>query len=106
MYVVELYSRPLDDYACLTIARISPQADHTPNDVIPFTLHRLVSREYHVGKGGVVIGTGSKCSVRLPTETGLQEQHVAIEWISGKAGITMSLAYRCNLLKPKIGQNC
>lgn len=67
---------------CLKITRVVPPSD-VPGEVVPFTLHRLVSREYHVGKGGVVIGVGAKNGVRLPSESNVEDQHVAIEWRPG-----------------------
>ena len=41
-----------------------------------------------MGQGGVVLGTGGNCSIRLPPEVGMAEQHVAIEWVkaAGKRG--------------------
>ncbi len=50
----------------------------------PFSLHRVISREYHVGKEGVVIGSGDECDVRLPLEAALEERHVEIRWVRGK----------------------
>ncbi len=37
-----------------------------------------------MGRGGVVIGTGARCGIRLPPESGVEEEHVAIEWKKGE----------------------
>lgn len=63
-------------------------------ETTPFSLCRVVSREYHVGEKGMVIGSGLDCDITLPLEAGLDERHVEIKWISGKS-VHMTLLHMC-----------
>ena len=49
----------------------------------PFLLRRLVGRQCHVGPEGVLIGSGTECSVCLPKEAEVWEKHAALRWVSG-----------------------
>ena len=77
----DVFSKPLSNYACLKITRIVPSEDD--GEHIPYVLHRLVSREYHVGEEGVVIGKGEDCAVKLPSESEVEDKHVEIRWVPG-----------------------
>ena len=75
----EVFDEPLAEFADLTISRII----HNSDEPVPFMLRRLVSRRYHVGPAGVVIGFSPKADICLPQETELLEKHIEIKWISG-----------------------
>lgn len=47
----------------------------------PFLLRRLVGRQCHVGPEGVLIGSGTECSVCLPGEAEVWEKHTALRWV-------------------------
>ena len=78
---MDVYSRPLANFASLKILRVlpSPDSDEAP----PFSLQRLISREYHIGEEGVLIGQEKECGVVVPPESGLEEKHLRIKWIPG-----------------------
>lgn len=80
---VDVYSKPIANYASLKIIRVTPPSK--PDEFVPFTLSRLVSREYHVSEEGVVIGSGEECKVKVPVEAGLNDHHVEIRWIPGNS---------------------
>lgn len=52
-------------------------------ETVPFMLKHLVSRQYHIGPEGAVIGSSPKASISLPQDTALLDKHVEIKWISG-----------------------
>lgn len=80
LVAVDTYSRPLANFASLKILRLLPSPDgETP----PFSLQRLISREYHIGEAGILIGHGQECGVTVPLEAGLQEKHILVKWIPG-----------------------
>ena len=70
---------------CLTIERIhnSPSGEE---DSIPFSLRRLVSKQYYIGPEGATLGTGHDCTVCLPRESGLRERHVQFSWVPPEIG--------------------
>ena len=53
------------------------------DEPVPFMLRRLVSRQYHIGPEGAVIGCSPEADIHLPREVGLWDKHVEIKWISG-----------------------
>ena len=75
----EVFEKPLAEFANLTISRIVCTSD----EPVPFMLRRLVSRHYHVGPAGAVIGFSPEADICLPREIGLWEKHIEIKWISG-----------------------
>lgn len=56
-----------------------PDSDEAP----PFSLQRLLSREYHVGEDGLLIGRGEECGVTVPLEAALKDKHMEIKWVPG-----------------------
>lgn len=78
---VDTYSKPLAEYALLKITRVIMDSDE---EATPFSLCRVVSREYHVDQGGIVLGSGLECGIALPLEAGLEEKHLQIKWIPSK----------------------
>lgn len=82
-FAVDAYSRPFSNFACLKILRVLPSSDDDDAGSTPFSLYRLVSREYHLGGEGLVIGCGQDCTLALPPEAGLKEKHIQIKWVPG-----------------------
>lgn len=80
--VDETLSKPLAEYISLTISRVVCGSDES-HEPVPFILRRLVSRQYHVGPEGAVIGSSPEANVSLPQDAGLWDKHVEIKWISG-----------------------
>lgn len=78
---MDIYTKPLANYASLKIVRVLPSSDE--DDVTPFLLRRLVSREYHINKEGVIIGSGQECGITLASEAGLEDKHIEIKWVPG-----------------------
>lgn len=74
-----MFGNPLAEFANVTISRIVYNSD----EPVPFILRRLVSRHYHIGPAGVVIGSSPEADICLPQETGLLERHVEIKGTSG-----------------------
>ncbi len=74
-----IFGQPLKEHIQLKIARVLD----TGNCHIPFILRRLVSREYHIGPEGAIIGSGPTSTIRLPSEARILASHVSIKWIPG-----------------------
>ena len=75
----EVFSELLAEVVSLTVSRIVCQTF----EAVPFMLKHLVSRQYHIGPEGAVIGSSPEASISLPQETALLDKHVEIKWISG-----------------------
>lgn len=67
---------PLAEFVSLKLVKIL-NVDDTP---IPFLLHRLIGRVYHIGPNGAVIGTSPKCTIMLPSESEISSEHCHIKW--------------------------
>ena len=74
---------PLGEYICLTIERIRSSHESDDDTNVPFSLTRLVSKQYHIGPEGASLGTSPDCTVCLPRESGLKERHVEFHWVPG-----------------------
>lgn len=80
---VEATRGALDEYFAIRIHRILPRREDVHEDEelgvrrvsLPVMLQAFEGREYIVGPSGVVVGSGSKCTVQLPAEAGLVSQH-------------------------------
>ena len=81
-HVDEILMKPLAEYVSLTISRVVHHSDAS-YEPVPFMLKRLVSRRYHVGPDGAVIGSSPEADIYLPCDTGLLDKHVEIKWMSG-----------------------
>lgn len=46
-------------------------------------MRRLLSREYHIGPEGAIIGSGPNTTITVPKEADIMESHVQIKWNSG-----------------------
>ena len=57
---------------------------YNSDEPVPFMLRCLVSRQYHIGPTGAVIGSSPEADICLPQETGLLESHVKIKGTSGR----------------------
>ena len=75
-----MFGNPLAEFANVTVSRIVCNSD----EPVPFMLRRLVSRQYHIGPAGAVIGFSPEADICLPQETGLLERHVDIKGTSGR----------------------
>ena len=85
----DMYTKPFAEYACLKIAHVIEDSNEDHHS--PFFLRRLLSREYHIGPEGAVIGTSAECNICLPKEAGLMNKHVEIKWIPGNGDSTISM---------------
>ena len=80
---VEPAQGTLDEYFALKIHRILPRSEDVHEDEelgerrlsLPVMLQAFVGRDYIVGPGGLVVGSGAKCTIQLPAEAGLLQQH-------------------------------
>ena len=80
---VEATRGALDEYFAIRIHRILPRREDVHEDEelgvrrvsLPVMLQAFEGREYIVGPSGLVVGSGSKCTVQLPAEAGLVAQH-------------------------------
>ena len=76
----EMFDNPIAEFANVTVSRIV----HNCDEPVPFMLRRLVSRKYHIGPAGAVIGFSPEADICLPQEAGLLERHVQIKGNSGR----------------------
>ena len=73
----------LDEYFAIRVHRILPRSEDVHEDEelgvrrvsLPVMLQAFEGREYIVGPGGLVVGSGAKCTVQLPAEAGVLPQH-------------------------------
>ena len=80
---VETTTGSLDEYFALRVHRVLPRHEdvHEDEDLgvrrvsLPVMMQALEGREYIVGPSGLVVGSGAKCTLRLPAEAGLLTQH-------------------------------
>ncbi len=70
----------LKEHIQIKITRVLDNADMPT----PFIIRRLLSREYHVGPEGAIIGSGVDATIRLPREAGIMATHFVIKWVSSK----------------------
>ena len=68
---------------------------HHSDEPVPFILRRLISRQYHIGPDGAVIGSSPAADVSLSRDTGLLDKHVEIKWISGMVSRTSKIVNSC-----------
>ena len=78
-----MLGNPLAEFATITVSRIV----HNSDEPAPFMLKRLVSRQYHIGPAGAVIGFNPEADICLPREAGLLEKHVEIKGTSGRVSL-------------------
>ncbi len=79
--LTDAFSRPLGEYVCLQLVRILENEER--DEPVPFVLRRLVSRQYHIGPEGIVIGTASDCTASLPKVSRVWGKHLGIRWVPG-----------------------